>query len=632
MNKVFLALIFILISAVVYPQVQKKYKSHGDNKLENGNPTSAIRYYRQAMIYDSNNVDLLFNYAQALRLTNHYRGSDYYFNRVYKEDKKRRYTVALYYMGEMNKYLGDYSASIKYYRRFIKRYKGNKEKYEYLKAKYEDEHYPELAHLIKNELEIEITNEAEVNTGQSEFAGFFISETEMLFSSLRSDSIKHRRVLDTLSYYSRIYSAKNKGTWKDAKLQPDFGENEQFNVANAVYDIKSDYAYYTECEGSHCQIYRARIIDGNLEDYKLLPDKVNFPNSTTTQPYVARIDGFDYLFFSSDRPDGYGKLDIYYVIAYSNGLFDDAVNLGSKINSPGNELCPYYMNEENALYFSSDWHFGLGGFDIFKSKIKGDKFTEIENLGQPFNSSYNDLYFRQRNNQGVLTSNRTGSLTDDYNNCCNDLYFFEFQPMTVKMKSEMSNLEKIDKMLPLRLFFDNDQPNPKSRDTSTSIIYSATYINYVSKIGKYEHEYSKGLKGEAKEESEEEIKNFFDNDVELGYNDLETALVLLEEELKKGTKLELTIKGYASPLSKSMYNKNLTLRRISSIENELLHFNAGALKNYMDNNQLLLKCVPYGEDLASGSVSDDLNDKRNAIYSKKAAFERRVEVIAVQKL
>lgn len=632
MRKFSSVIILIFLSTIAYPQVQKKYKSHGDSKLESGNPTSAIRYYRQAMVYDSNDVDLLFNYAQALRLTNHYQGSNYYFNRAYKEDKKRRYTMSLYYMGEMNKYLGDYNASIKYYRRFIKRYKGNKERYEYLKAKYEDEHYAELAHLLKNELEIEITNDAEVNTGQSEFAGYFISETEMLFSSLRSDSIKRRRVLDTLTYYSRIYSAKNKDTWKDVKLRTDFGENEPYNIANAVYDIKSDYAYYTECEGSICKIYRARIIDGVLEDYNLLPEKINFPKSTTTQPFIARIDGFDYLFFSSDRPDGYGKLDIYYTIAYSNGLFDDVVNLGSEINSPGNELCPYYMNEEKALYFSSDWHFGLGGFDLFKSIKKGDQYVEIENLGQPFNSSYNDLYFRQRNNRGVLTSNRAGSLTDDYKNCCNDLYFFEYQPMTVKMKSEMSNLEIINKMLPLRLFFDNDQPNPKSRDTTTSIIYSATYINYVAKTGKYEHEYSKGLKGEAKEESEEEIKNFFDNDVVLGYNDLETALELLEEELNRGTELELTIKGYASPLSKSTYNKNLTLRRISSIENELLHYNGGSLKAFIGSGQLSLKCVPYGEDLVSGNVSDDINDKRNAVYSKKAAFERRVEVIAVQNL
>ena len=65
------------------------------------------------------------------------------------------------------------------------------------------------------------------------------------------------------------------------------------------------------------------------------------------------------------------------------------------------------------------------------------------------------------------------------------------------------------------------------------------------------------------------------------------------------------------------------------MENEIYHFNMGSFRKYLNENKLRILREPYGEDLVSSKVSDDRNDRRNAIYSKQAAFERRVEVIRV---
>ena len=62
------------------------------------------------------------------------------------------------------------------------------------------------------------------------------------------------------------------------------------------------------------------------------------------------------------------------------------------------------------------------------------------------------------------------------------------------------------------------------------------------------------------------------------------------------------------------------------------HFNMSSLEKYIQSGQLEIVSIPFGEDRASANVSDDLNDKRNAIYSKKASFERRVEIIAIKSL
>lgn len=628
--KILFCTIFLLSFHPVGAQLHRKYIESGKSAFKSGDANSALRYYQKAMEIDSSHIRLNFLYAEALRVTNHYRQALHYYTKVSRSDQRREFTISLFQKAELLKILKNYDDAVKYHRKFLKRFKGNQEGYEYLKAKYEDEHYPELSHLLKRNAEIEIRNDYPINTGFSEFAGFFSGQDELIFSTLRSDSVKNKRILDSNTYYSRIYVSRNTQGWDTAWRHAAFMNDEPVHHANPVLSPKGEYIYYTECAGRNCKIIRARNDHGRWFDFEALPAKINLPESNNSQPILARIDGFDYLFFASDRPEGYGQMDIWYTVAYSNGLFDDPVNLGPGINSPGNELCPFYMESENSLYFSSDWHYGLGGFDIFKSAGIDGKFSRPENLGKPYNSSYNDLYFRYKDGNGVLTSNRENSKTDKFRNCCNDLYFFEFEPKSIKVEAEMTNLEKVERLLPLRLFFNNDEPNPRSNDTSTTILYSATYINYISKLDRYEKEYSRGKRREEKEDAQAEIRNFFENEIKLGYNDLKMVLGLIREELENGKSIELVIKGFASPLSGKEYNRKLTLRRISSVENEITEYKMGALRPYLESGNLEIIRQPFGEDRAAKGVSDDINDKRNAIYSKRAAFERRVEVIDVR--
>jgi hypothetical protein len=161
-----------------------------------------------------------------------------------------------------------------------------------------------------------------------------------------------------------------------------------------------------------------------------------------------------------------------------------------------------------------------------------------------------------------------------------------------------------------------------------------TYKSYTQLYGKYQKKYTAGLKNEALQDALTDIEDLFSQSIEKGANDLVLFTPLLLKELSDGKIVTLTIKGFASPLSKSDYNINLTLRRVASLINYLSAYENGQLLPYIngtaDNGAKLdIIKVPFGE-YQSATVSDDLKDKRNSVYSPGAALERKIEIIAIQ--
>lgn len=113
----------------------------------------------------------------------------------------------------------------------------------------------------------------------------------------------------------------------------------------------------------------------------------------------------DRMYFASDRPDGFGGYDIYVSYKTGNG-WSTPENLGPVINSPGNEVSPFYDGQ--TLFFSSDYHQGMGGYDVFRGEQSNDRFIRIVHLGSQVNSPRDDynFIFDSFKNNGYLTSNR----------------------------------------------------------------------------------------------------------------------------------------------------------------------------------------------------------------------------------
>lgn len=129
------------------------------------------------------------------------------------------------------------------------------------------------------------------------------------------------------------------------------------------------------------------------------------------------------MYFSSDMKGGIGGKDIY-TSTKTNGKWSKPINVGELVNTTEDEAFPNLQN--NTLYFSSDGHAGLGALDIFKVRITIDGFEEVENMGYPINSSYDDfgLKFDSTDVHGYFTSNRKHGGYDD------DVYEFEMDMQT----------------------------------------------------------------------------------------------------------------------------------------------------------------------------------------------------------
>lgn len=166
--------------------------------------------------------------------------------------------------------------------------------------------------------------------------------------------------------------------------------------------------------GLELSIYIAyREADGSWAEARPFPH--NGTGYSTGFPCFA--DNGNTLYFASDRPDGYGGFDLFVSKRTADGWSAPA-NLGPVVNTPGHELAPFHDGE--SLYFSSDWHFGLGGFDLFRVTFENGGWNRVFNMGTGVNSSYDDLsiVYDPELNLGYLTSNRPGGKGSD------DIYHF----------------------------------------------------------------------------------------------------------------------------------------------------------------------------------------------------------------
>ncbi len=180
--------------------------------------------------------------------------------------------------------------------------------------------------------------------------------------------------------------------------------------------------------------------------------------------------------------------------------------------------------------------------------------------------------------------------------------------------------------LPLKLYFDNDYPDPKTQRDTTEKLYVSTYIPYYQRKDVFLEENRKAGGGVL---LLEKVDDFFDSDVKGEWNRMRYFTEVLFSKLKKGSRIEITIKGFASPRAGSEYNRLLTARRIATILNHFANFDEQALlERARATQQLVITEEANGEDLAPKDI--EAVKPLGSIFSVEASRERRIEIIGVE--
>ncbi len=648
MNKLFIV-IFLSWSVTGLAQTKMAYIQAGNKSMEEGDYYTAGTFYQQALAFDDNDEQVIYKIAEACRLYNDYKNASLHYEKHLGMDHKGLKPKAAFYAGEMRKFLGDYTGARKFFEDYVSRHLQDSD-YFLLKSKNEIISCDTALRLLSDTTAILIMAAGNtVNTIYNDFGAQQSGDSVLYFSSQRfeetSSSEKNKK-----SFVSKILKTENNGsTWR-SPLPID----RLFNPAgylNCNSSISADHRllFFTRCtpvtlSKYHAELYFSKWEKGKWQNPVKAGKEINNRVYTSTQPALAADGAEGYiLYFSSDRPGGYGGMDLW-KSKFRNGQFSPPENLGPMINTRGDEITPFFDNLSGILYFSSDWHAGLGGFDIFQSVLLNGNFSIPLNMGYPLNSSCNDLYFTvtHTGKDGLFTSNRPGSMFLYTQTCCYDIFRYEIPGSAVaprdssykldslmhaEIRQRIADSAALTVYLPLKLYFDNDQPGPRSLDTVTKKTYEATYLQYQARKMEYLDAFTREPGADSIQAA---VRDFFQRTLEKTYQDLDTFSSSLLYQLKQGRKIELTIQGCASPLAKGDYNVNLSRRRISSLVNFLSVYQQGEIATYIRDGSLELKYDPAGESLAAPGVSDNLNDKRNSVYHPKACLERRIEVTGVR--
>lgn len=473
-----------------------------------------------------------------------------------------------------------------------------------------------------------------VNTPFSEYAGRLVNDSTFYFTSMRADVEEDNDHFFETSWYCYLYKSTyspSNNYFSTEALPSIINTPNTFNT-NFFFSNQQDMLLYTRCkrgdEGDlQCALWQSKLGKQGWEKPRKLPNTINENGSSNMQPFLVDYGQYQVLYFVSNRKKGVGGYDLWYSIV-KDGKYESPINLGTTINTEGNEVTPFYDTVSQTLYFSSDEHLGIGDYDIFYSQGALSQWGEVCNMGVPYNSEYNDYYFtlNQDGVSGYLSSNRPHDDMSESDTCCNDLFHFQSIPkkqIDTVVTEKPAIVEKIQALLPITLYFENDQPDARSTSDTTDTDYYTLCEQYLRVHNLYIQESGQGLMDSILS-TKDEMAQFMRDSVASGFEKLIILSKLLSEATLQNENIVLTISGFASPLHNSDYNKHLSNRRIVSLLNYLYQTDNHSLAPYIRGEKQGITLHLKAQGAVNHNFSSD--NKRETVYGIQAAKDRKIVI------
>lgn len=435
MNKRILLLGLLVTSMIASSFAQERMVTKGNDRYQTYSFSPAIDIYQRVLDKGYETQELLQKLGNAYYFTSDYeKAAEIYKQLTEKYDKEVGPAYYFRYSQSLRS-LGDYQNADTLMDKFTMMTQGDSRAASF---KSEKEYMAEIA---KNSGRYDIAP-FQYNTEYSEFAPSLYKQG-LLFSSDRDTGnlARYRHTWNSKDFLD-LYKVNTDSVSQDAVVKLD-NVNSRLHESTSITTQDGNTLYFTRNnfkDGNYVKdengivrlkIFRATLVDGQwsqLEDLEF-----NSDTYSTAHPALS-ADGKT-LYIASDMPGTLGESDIFKMDINEDGSFGEAVNLGSSINSEARETFPY-VTSEDILYFASDGHPGLGGLDVFATKIKDQTFdNKIFNVGEPVNSKRDDFtfVFAEETRKGYFASNRAGGIGSD------DIYsFLETRPLVFECVQQIS--------------------------------------------------------------------------------------------------------------------------------------------------------------------------------------------------
>lgn len=406
---------------------QKNYLKDADLAFDNHQYFNAIELYKQAYVKVKKadvKSKILYRTAVAYNEINDLKGAETYYNKAIKA--KYPDPIITLKLADCLKAQQKYPEAIVEYNNYKKEVPSDVAGENGVKSCELAQQWKDATNTPETRLKVE--NMALINSKESDYSPAYADKkgNKLIFSSNRQGALGAMDITTGQNHYDLYETALDKnGKWSTPTAIA--GIDSKMNDASVSVSRKGDVMFMTRCPEEKnkqlkCQIYVCKKQGPAWAEPELLP--FNIDTVAFAHPAISP-DGKT-LYFTSKLAGGYGGKDIW-KSTLDGKVWGQPVNLGPSVNTQGDEMYPYIADDDKTLYFSSNYHLGMGGLDIFKAEKSADgKFTKApENLKYPMNSAGDDfgIIFEGKKMRGYFSSNREGGKGSD------DIWSFNLPPL-----------------------------------------------------------------------------------------------------------------------------------------------------------------------------------------------------------
>lgn len=495
-----------------------------------------------------------------------------------------------------------------------------------------------------------VDNLSALNTKYYEFAVTENPSTKntLVFSSSREEAAGNKRDKWYGEKYFDLFqsSMDNNGKWSiPVALTGPF--NSEGSDGAACFDASGKVMYFTTCpydkdKNTQCKIMMTTMADGKWGEPIALP----FNSDTYTCGHPNLSPDGNTLYFTSDMPGGFGGKDIWSV-TLNSGSWGSPVNLGSGINSDGDEMFPT-LAKNGRLYFASNGKPGMGGLDMMFSTNDGGVWSESVNLKSPMNSSADDFgIIWDSETTGYFTSNREGGKGMD------DIYNFTVPPLKFNVGGRVYDTDTKENLEGATVELFGSDGTSLSVQTAADGMYryelkpnvkyklSASFTGYLTKFHElstvgleedqdFTKDFDFPLKSTSKPITVPEI--FYDLDKATLRAESKSALDGLIKTLNENPTITIKLVAHTDYRADDEYNLKLSDRRAKSVMDYLISKGIPADRLASEGKgETTPKSVENDEEYAPFKTGDvltkDFIDKleSNELKEKAHQYNRRTE-------